>query len=91
MLSELQLLTERSGAITIGYPNDGALNGKVEGNRTGNYGKYGKTKPREFLGITDDDLKNEILSKFQASDEAIGEASRREARRIAGVDRGEDS
>ena len=65
MLNELKLIKTTKGKIEIGY--DGrrnALNGKVEGNRLGTYGnKKPVTKGRDFLGITDTQLKN-ILKQY---------------------------
>lgn len=74
MLAEMDLLTERSGSITIGYEADNKdLNGKVEGNRKGTYGnKKPVTKPRDFLGIHEDDLKK-ILRKYPAQSKTLQE------------------
>lgn len=93
LISEMQLLTHRSGAVTIGYEKGNeSLNGKVEGNRKGTYGNKSAVVPgRDFLGITDEDLKNKILDKFQPSQEQVEEAADREARRILGAPSGEDS
>lgn len=58
MLSELELVGHKAGEITIGYrdPSD-ELAGKVEGNRSGSYGKDpDPKKARDFLGIAKDDL-----------------------------------
>ena len=53
MLIALDVLTHRSGSVTIGYEkDDDEMNGKVEGNRIGSYGgKPNATKARDFLGL----------------------------------------
>lgn len=58
MLSELELVSHKSGEITIGYSDPSSeLAGKVEGNRTGSYGKSpDPKKARDFLGIAQSDL-----------------------------------
>jgi len=65
MMAELDLLRQVSGSITIGYDKEDIdLNGKVEGNRLGTYGnKKPVVKGRDFLGITDKDLKK-VLKMF---------------------------
>lgn len=69
MLGSLDLLTEKSGEITLGYDkSDKDLNGKVEGNRLGTYGnKKSVTKGRDFLGISQTALNN-ILKKYPIND-----------------------
>lgn len=59
MLSKLDLISHKNGSLLIGYDkNDKDLNGKVEGNRLGTYGqKRPVQKPRDFLGITQKQLK----------------------------------
>jgi hypothetical protein len=74
MLDELELVSQKSGEITIGYkePSD-ELAGKVEGNRSGSYGKEpNKKKARDFLGISNDDLTT-LISAYGAdlSDEVL--------------------
>jgi len=66
MLDELQLLTEYSGTVTVGYEAGADINGKVEGNRLGTYGQSTPIpgKARDFLGITDSELKD-ILDKYE--------------------------
>jgi len=65
MLKELKLLTHRSGSITIGYGKGDIINGKVEGNRKGTYGRSKPIpgKARDFLGLTDKALSS-ILSRY---------------------------
>lgn len=69
MLIQLTLLAERSGSITIGYPPGDPINGKVEGNRLGTYGKASPIpgKARDFLGIDEKEL-NRIVSKYRVSE-----------------------
>jgi hypothetical protein len=59
MLSELELVSHKSGEITIGYkdPSD-ELAGKVEGNRSGSYGQPSPnaSKARDFLGIKQSEI-----------------------------------
>lgn len=92
MLDELSHLSDSSGAITIGYDKgDSTLNGKVEGNRIGSYGRPtgNKKKARDFLGIHKDDLKR-ILSKYKeggrslAEEELAAKAAAEEL--VAGID-----
>jgi hypothetical protein len=53
MLESLELVSEKSGEIVIGYKNPSdELAGKVEGNRIGSYGgEPNSRKARDFLGI----------------------------------------
>jgi hypothetical protein len=73
MLEALELVSHKSGEITIGYkdPSD-ELAGKVEGNRSGLYGNSTKKKARDFLGITQDDL-NLIIDAYQEDDEPVSD------------------
>jgi len=69
MLDAMELLNHKSGALVIGYDKGNKeLNGKVEGNQLGTYGKAkpipGKARP--FLGINEKDLKR-ILNKYPKS------------------------
>lgn len=77
MLSELDLISTDSESLLIGYDkNDSDLNGKVEGNRLGTYGnKKPVTKPRDFLGIADEDLKK-ILKKYPVKSDKVKELSK---------------
>jgi hypothetical protein len=72
MLSAIELLSQKSGKIRIGYQPDYEGVGKVEGNVLGTYGQSNpkKTKPRDFLGVTDKELKN-ILSNYPIDDKQI--------------------
>lgn len=52
MLAALALLSERKGALTIGFENGTPENDKAEGNRLGSYGgDPNPKKARDFLGI----------------------------------------
>lgn len=82
MLSEIDLLTQRNGSITVGYDaGDTELNGKVEGNRKGTYGKKkaNKSKARDFLGLSKTALQN-ILKKYP-----LGDTPAKEAKRLANL------
>jgi hypothetical protein len=59
MLESLSLLSHRSGEIHIGYEAGTPLAAKVEGNVRGTYGqsKPIRGKKRDFLGITQADLR----------------------------------
>ena len=57
MLESIKFLNERSGSITIGYEEGDKINGKVEGNQIGSYGRSpNPKKARPFLGISNKDL-----------------------------------
>jgi hypothetical protein len=57
MLESMKLLTQKSGSITIGYDKGDKINGKVEGNQIGSYGRSpNPKKARPFLGISNKDL-----------------------------------
>ena len=63
ILEELGTLkTDRANEVTIGYERGSRVEGKVEGNRKGTYGRSRPIpgKKRDFLGLTQKDLK-EIL------------------------------
>lgn len=83
MMDEMKGLKDTDGSLDIGYDGrKNALNGKVEGNRLGT---YGNKKPvvsggRDFLGITNSDLKR-ILKRFplQDNDKRIERLLRSEA------------
>lgn len=66
MLNELDYLSGRDGQITVGYEKDNdRLNGKVEGNRKGTYGKTARSGrvPRDFLGLPESEI-NKIIRKY---------------------------
>lgn len=57
MLDALGVLKTGKRAVTIGYEAGDDLNGRVEGNRIGSYGRApNPRKARDFLGITKADL-----------------------------------
>jgi len=67
MLNMLEVLAVKDGVITIGYPSGDEINGKVEGNRIGSYGgSPNSRKARDFLGISDGDLKT-LLEEYPMS------------------------
>ena len=67
MLADIELIQNSSGKIRIGYASDYDGLGKVEGNVLGTYGSDKPIKPRNFLGVTDKELKN-ILSNYPVND-----------------------
>jgi hypothetical protein len=72
MLQSLSLLSHRPGEILIGYDKSNKeLNGKVEGNVLGTYGKSTpiKGKARDFMGIARKDLES-ILDKVESKKDA---------------------
>lgn len=69
MLDSIELLSQKSGNLLIGFENSTFENDKAEGNITGSYGQKSpnSSKARDFLGITNKDLKV-ILSEFPIKD-----------------------
>jgi hypothetical protein len=66
MMNSMKVISHRSGELLIGYDrNNSELNGKVEGNRLGTYGKSSpiRGKSRDFLGIERSKL-TEIQNKY---------------------------
>ena len=58
MLAALKVLDVTSRSVLIGYDKGAEENGRVEGNRLGSYGgKPNSDKARDFLGLTDDELR----------------------------------
>lgn len=80
MLNEQDLLSHKNGSLLIGYESGDEINGKVEGNRIGSYGKKGANPDdaRDFLGISSNDL-DKILSKFPKKTERQREDTKRKA------------
>lgn len=73
MLEALELVSHKSGEITIGYKDPSEeLAGKVEGNRSGFYGNSKKKKARDFLGITQSDL-SLLLGAYEDADEPVSD------------------
>jgi hypothetical protein len=86
MLSEIKLLQSKSGKIRIGFDKGYEGIGKVEGNILGTYGNERPVnKGRNFLGITDQDLKG-ILSNYKgkSSAEEVSQATEA-AKRLTGT------
>jgi len=70
MLAQIELLQERSGKLRIGIDPGYEGIGKVEGNVLGTYGNNSPvTKPRNFLGITENELKR-ITKNYPVDDKA---------------------
>jgi len=73
MLEALELVSHKSGELTIGYKDPSEeLAGKVEGNRSGFYGNSKKKKARDFLGITQSDL-SLLLGAYEDADEPVSD------------------
>lgn len=65
MFNSMEVLADRSGSITVGFPA-GEINGKVEGNQIGSYGRDpNPKKARPFLGISRAEL-TKIIDKIRA-------------------------
>jgi hypothetical protein len=92
MLSDLKLLSHKSGELTIGFENGSRSNGKAEGNIKGTYGQPKPVSaPRDFLGITDievesllDNLEIETEQASGLSDAEIEIIARKAAEEIFG-------
>ena len=92
MLSDLKLLSHKSGELTIGFEKGSKSNGKAEGNIKGTYGQPKPVQaPRDFLGISDveveslmDNIETESESFSGLSDAEIDKLARDAAREILG-------
>lgn len=62
MLAALQVLKEGKTYIDVGFEEDTPENARADGNIRGTYGKQrgSKAKARNFLGISDDELRKLI-------------------------------
>lgn len=57
MLSDLKVLSHKSGELTIGFEKGSQSNAKAEGNIKGTYGNSSPvTKGRDFLGISQEEV-----------------------------------
>lgn len=92
LLDELSLLKHKPGEIVIGYEKGASVNGKAEGNILGTYGQSEpiKGKQRDFLGITNSDLKTVIETinedDISLSETDIDKIARDAARNILGIE-----
>jgi len=84
MLAEIRVLQNKSGKIRIGFDKDYDGIGKVEGNVLGTYGNdLPVNKGRNFLGITDGDLRS-ILNNYKKEEDVVtSKEATRAANRIA--------
>lgn len=58
MLAEMQVLSVKTGSVTIGYENGTEANDKAEGNQLGSYGRDpNPRKARSFLGVNKAELR----------------------------------
>lgn len=69
MLANLELLSHRSGEVTVGFERGSEENAKADGNIRGTYGTSSPIpgKDRQFLGVSGDE-KRKILKKFPLKD-----------------------
>ena len=87
MMTSIQLLSERSGKLIIGFEKGSKVNGKADGNIRGTYGRKSPLpgKARDFLGINLKQLEkiyDKIEQKPATAREDVEAASRsREGRR----------
>lgn len=81
MLDAIELLSSAKGKLTIGYSAGDPINGKVEGNRLGTYGRSSPIpgKARDFLGISKGDLA-QILRSYPLRNEEKRQQSVEEVR-----------
>lgn len=78
MLAAIDLLKHEPGKLKIGFEAGTEENGRAEGNILGTYGQKTSTgKKRDFLGITNEDLKKKILSKFDPGEMTVTFANRK--------------
>lgn len=69
MLSDLKLLSHKSGELTIGFEKNSKSNGKAEGNIKGTYGQPSPVQaPRDFLGISSEEI-DSLLSNLDVEAE----------------------
>jgi hypothetical protein len=71
MLSDLKLLSHKSGELTIGFEKGSKSNGKAEGNIKGTYGQPSPVQaPRDFLGISDVEVES-LLDNVPTEGESL--------------------
>jgi hypothetical protein len=77
MLGAMTLLSHEKGSLLIGFENGSQENAIADGNIRGTYGKSkaNPSRSRNFLGLTNGDLKS-ILSDFKAEDADISDLAR---------------
>lgn len=70
MLASIKVLSHKKGEVTVGFDkSDTENNGKAEGNILGTYGQKTSTgKKRDFLGISDTDLRKQVLKNYPEKD-----------------------
>lgn len=65
MLAALRLIDHKKGKLVVGYKPGDPEAGRAEGNNRGTYGDLSRRPtPREFIGISKDDLRDKILAKY---------------------------
>lgn len=84
MMGELSVLNvKRKGELTIGYKNGTPENSKAEGNIKGTYGNSKRVQaPRNFLGITREDLKKVTKKTFTKAETVRREIRDEVAKRL---------
>lgn len=61
MLAALDVISNRSGVVTVGYERGSEENGKADGNIRGTYGQSKPTgKARDFLGLPKEEIERII-------------------------------
>lgn len=70
MLDSIEILSNNSKSVLIGYKNGSTENGKADGNIRGTYGSNtpNPQKARDFLGVSESEL-NKILNKYPKGEE----------------------
>lgn len=77
-LGAMTLLSHQKGSLMIGFENGSFENAKADGNIRGTFGKNKQVAPkRDFLGLTDGDLKR-ILDEFTPEDTLASSAAKGE-------------
>jgi hypothetical protein len=83
MLSDLKLLSHKSGELTIGFEKGSKSNGKAEGNIKGTYGQPKPVQaPRDFLGISEEEVTS-LIDNVGIQDESLVGLSDAEIEAIA--------
>jgi hypothetical protein len=71
MLSDLKLLSHKSGELTIGFEKGSKSNGKAEGNIKGTYGQPKPVQaPRDFLGISKEEV-DSLIDNVSTESESL--------------------
>lgn len=86
MLASMELLSSSPGKIEIGYSGGSPERDKAEGNILGTYGnKQPVTKPRDFLGISKNDFRSNILTHYPLNSEERRDLRTKAIQKISGT------